>query len=408
MRQIGGFGHDTRGTTAVIFSLALVPVLGFGAAVLDYSRAAAARTQVQGALDATALMLARDAATLSDAQLQSRGQSFFQGQLKTNKHGTVLTPITVTRDSRTIRLAVNGTVPTAMMGVLGIQRMEIAGNSRVAWGGRKIELALVLDNTGSMGDTIGGQRKIDALKSAASDLLTTLEKAARAPGDVKVAIVPFNTQVKIDVSAKGAPWLKLDGLTDWNAWQGYIGDRDQISDYDVTDAAPIAGANATLYPAQPLAGYNGPGLATLLPLTTDFTALRARVSAMTPTGYTNIAIGTAWGHAALSNGTPLNQAAPYGDRSIEKIMIVLTDGDNTRNRFNQPSGVIDQRTRLACDSVKGDGIRLYTIRLLAGNAALLRNCASRNDMYYDVQNASQLQSAFSAIAAEITSIRLTQ
>jgi hypothetical protein len=70
--------------------------------------------------------------------------------------------------------------------------------------------------------------------------------------------------------------------------------------------------------------------------------------------------------------------------------------------------VIDQRTRLACDSAKSSGVKVYTIRLLAGNATLLRECATRPDMYKDVKNAGELKQVFQAIASEITALRLTQ
>lgn len=397
--------RDERGGVAVLFGLALVPVFGMGAAVLDYSRAATTRTEVQGALDATALMLARDGNRLSDGELTARAQAFFTGQLR-NRYDGRLQPLTVTRDSRAINVAVAGSVPTAMMGILGIQRVEIGAASRVAWGGRKIELALVLDNTGSMADSIGGQRKIDALKTAANDLLTTLQAAVRDPDDVKVGIVPFDTQVRLDPAIHaGQPWLRLLGPSNWTNWRGHVGDRDQVSDYDTSDAAPMTGMAASLYPA-----VNGLSatLATIRPLTTDFTALRTTVNAMTPAGTTNVAIGTAWGHALLSPGTPFTDGVPYGNRQIEKFMVVLTDGDNNTDRFGRSQSRVDDRTRKACDSAKTSGIRVYTIRLLAGNAGLLRSCATRSDMYFDVRNAGQLKSAFDAIAAEITAIRLTQ
>lgn len=401
----GSLRRDEHGGVAVLFGLALVPVFGMGAAVLDYSRAATTRTEVQGALDATALMLARDANRLSDGELKARAQAFFTAQLR-NRYGGQLQPLSITRDSRAINVAVNGTVPTALMGILGIQRVDIGAASRVAWGGRKVELALVLDNTGSMGDRIGGQRKIDALKSAANDLLTTLQAAVRDPDDVKVGIVPFDTQVRVDATAyAGQSWLRLLGPSNWTNWRGHIGDRDRISDYDTSDAAPMNGLAASLYPA-----VNGLSatLATIRPLTTDFTALRATVNTMTPAGTTNVAIGAAWGHALLSPGTPFTEGAPYSNRQIEKFMVVLTDGDNNTDRFGTSPSRVDDRTRKACDLTKASGIRVYTIRLLAGNAGLLRSCASRNDMYFDVQNAGQLKSAFDAIAAEITAIRLTQ
>jgi hypothetical protein len=89
-------------------------------------------------------------------------------------------------------------------------------------------------------------------------------------------------------------------------------------------------------------------------------------------------------------------------------MILLTDGDNTENLFTTTGSQIDARTKLACTNIKADGISLYTIRVIDGNATLLKNCASAPEMYYDVKNASQLSPVFKAIANEISAVRLTQ
>src|SRR5690606_14683884 len=128
---------------------------------------------------------------------------------------------------------------------------------------------------------------------------------------------------------------------------------------------------------------------------------------MTPSGNTNITIGMAWGLAALASQEPLPGAKPYDTPALDKVMVVLTDGDNTENRWTHVSSQIDARTRLACDAVKDRKIKLYTIRVIAGNAELLRECASAPDMYYEVRNAGELGPVFQRIAAEITTLRLT-
>jgi len=100
-------------------------------------------------------------------------------------------------------------------------------------------------------------------------------------------------------------------------------------------------------------------------------------------------------------------------------MIVLTDGDNTRSRtvvgpdcYGSVSHLIDPRTRLACDSAKNTGVTVYTVRLTAGNEALLKECASEDGaggkLYYNVTQASQLNGVFQDIVNRILSTRLTQ
>ena len=89
-------------------------------------------------------------------------------------------------------------------------------------------------------------------------------------------------------------------------------------------------------------------------------------------------------------------------------ILLLTDGDNTENRFTTNGSEIDARTSLACTGVKNAGISLYTIRVIDGDATLLKNCATRPDMYYDVKKASELSPVVKAIASEISAGRLTQ
>ncbi|MBZ0146726.1 MAG: pilus assembly protein, partial [Pseudorhodoplanes sp.] len=69
---------------------------------------------------------------------------------------------------------------------------------------------------------------------------------------------------------------------------------------------------------------------------------------------------------------------------------------------------IDTRTQLACDNIKAANIKIYAIRVIDGNATLLKNCATNPTMYYDVQNASQLSAVFSAIAQNLANLRLAK
>ena len=68
---------------------------------------------------------------------------------------------------------------------------------------------------------------------------------------------------------------------------------------------------------------------------------------------------------------------------------------------------IDARTAKACTNAKDANIRLYTVRVINGDATLLRNCATNPSMYYDVQDASQLNNVFSSIAQNLANLRIT-
>ena len=87
-----------------------------------------------------------------------------------------------------------------------IRIIDINVTSEVLWGMKKLELALALDNTGSMASS----GKMAALKKAAHALLDTLKKAAKKDGDIKVAIIPFDTTVNLGTSYKNQPWFDID------------------------------------------------------------------------------------------------------------------------------------------------------------------------------------------------------
>ena len=56
--------------------IAMIPLMAAVGAAVDYTRASTARTQLQAALDSTALMLSKTAATQSPNQLQSAATAY--------------------------------------------------------------------------------------------------------------------------------------------------------------------------------------------------------------------------------------------------------------------------------------------------------------------------------------------
>jgi hypothetical protein len=92
------------------------------------------------------------------------------------------------------------------------------------------------------------------------------------------------------------------------------------------------------------------------------------------------------------------------------VIILLTDGLNTRNRWvSDGTGKdIDPRTKKVCDNVKATTIKVYTVRVIDGNAALLKDCATKPDMYYDVQNTSQLNAVFKKIGDDLATLRISK
>jgi Flp pilus assembly protein TadG len=433
------FWHDRKGNVAILFALAIVPVMGAMGAALDYSRANAYRTDMQKAADATALALSK-VMPLNETKLNEVAKQYFAANM--GNHDLTNLSLEVTPGQGSVQLAATGNYVPVVAGILGVQQFEIGVSATARWGIGKVEVALVLDNSGSMGSL----SRMTHLKAAAHNLINVLESSAVHPGDAKVAIVPFDSAVRVNYTQANAPaWVKWGSTgtcsilpqmlksqssctswggvwswdswtsTKWNSWAGCLEDRDySVSpnvENDVLDTAPNAttsmstAALRTRYPAKPCDNNK---LRRVTPLTEDWAALRSEITAMEPAGWTNIAIGMAWGWHVLSPTELYTEGKAYNTEDLTKYIILMTDGDNTRSRHSNDESFINQRTSAACTNIKESGIQIYSIRLVQGNADLIRNCATKPSMYYDVQNASNLAAVFSQIASQIASLHLSK
>lgn len=391
------FRADRGGNVTLIFALAIIPIFGAVAVAVDYSRGNSARTAMQSVLDATTLMISKEALDLQKSQVQAKAKTYFNSQFtRTDVRGLKLSFDLVTNGPGDFTVIGEATakMDTSMAQIIGYKKMDLRTTSQVRWGFKALELALALDNTGSM----AAKNKMVELKAATKLLLATMKKNSKVPGDTKIAIVPFTTVVNVGTEYADASWMSYDSANPKASWGGCVADRDKPN--DVKDTAPTGGA--TSFPAAPCGG-----LVKALPLTTDWTALETMVDTMNPAGMTNVTIGMMWGWHALTPSEPFTQA--QADRpDVEKVMILLTDGQNTANRFTTNASQIDARTAAVCDNVKKTNIKVFTVRVIEGNADLLRSCASATNMFYDVQVSSQLTAVFSSIAASLSGARLSK
>jgi Flp pilus assembly protein TadG len=417
------FFKDRRAGVAPLLALGIVPLVGAVGAAVDYSRANSVRTAMQNALDATALMLSKDAQSLNGAQLTQKANVYFSAMFDRPEAANVQVSQQFTSPQQgSFALTVSGsaTVATMFWRLIGQPNIDVTASGEVVWGIKKLNLALALDNTGSMASS----GKMTALKEAAHNLLTTLKNAEKTPGDIKVSIVPFAVDVNVGTGNVNAPWIDW---TDWEAangtcskssyhskgtctanagtwtpaahstWNGCVNDRDQNN--DVMNTATVPGAPATMYRAHQASACP----AATMPLSQDWAALNSKVDAMTPTGNTNVTIGMQMAWQTLSPVAPFN--APASAPDLEKVLVLLTDGDNTQNRWSSSQSAIDARTEKVCANAKADNIKVYTVRVIAGNATLLKNCATKPEMYYQVTQASQLNSVFASIAQNLANLR---
>ena len=314
----------------------MVPLIAFIGGAIDYTRANAARSAMQAALDSTALMLSKDltAGTIAAADISAKAQTYFNA-LYTNKDAkgisvsAVYTPNSATGSS--IQLTGSGSITTDFMRVAGFPTLGFNVGSTTAWGNVRMRVAMALDNTGSMAD----DGKMPAMQKASKDFIDQLSKLAKTDGDVYVSIIPFAKDVNVGSSNYSQSWVDFSlwdaqpqndtkgtcakgsassekscvtyGKSNWtpdhSQWNGCVTDRDQ--DYDTKNTAPTPGNSSTLFPADEWSACP----VSLMPLSYDWSALKKLIDGMKPNGNTNQSIGMAWAWMSLTQSQPLNAPA---------------------------------------------------------------------------------------------------
>lgn len=454
--QLLNLSRCKRASTAMVVALAFVPVvLGAGTGV-DLARAMVVRTRLAEALDAAGLAVGASRG-LSQAQMEVLAQNYFNANYNVSDGFGTPGPVSVEIGTNTVTLTDNVPMPTVLMRVAGLNTVNVGYTSQVTWGRTKLWVSLVLDNTGSMTQTdANGISKISALKTAATQLLSTLQGVAQNNNDIMISIVPFSTGVNIGTGNSTASWLTFapwdaagagdgayrnaqgqacqqgTGGCSWVAfdpthatWSGCVMDRDQ--DNDVENTAPNSSDAATLFPAAPphLYAHNPPNKWNLtcpeqvLPLNdvfaqSGYSALTNEVNGMTAGGTTDQPLGFAMGWMTLTNSAPFSPGAMPSDTT--PIVIIVSDGLNTQDRWtgdgkNQDTAT-DARETLVCSNMKAAGITIFSVYVdlngTQGNSAPLQSCASSPGDYFDLTTSGQIVTAFQQIATVITKLHVSK
>jgi Flp pilus assembly protein TadG len=186
------------GNVAITFAFATLPMIAFVGFAVDYSRANSVKAAMVAALDSTSLMLSKEASTDTATQLQTNAQNYFLALFTRTEAKNITVTANFTSGSTAMVVTANAEVPTTLLGIIGVDKINLTTSSTSKWGETRLRVALVLDNTGSMADA----GKMAALQTATNSLLTQLKNAVTTNGDVYVSIVPF---VK-DVNLGAANW----------------------------------------------------------------------------------------------------------------------------------------------------------------------------------------------------------
>ncbi len=141
------------GNVAPIFAIACLPILGFVGVAIDYTRVNNARTTMQAALDSTALMVSKDAPTLTPDQLTTRAKAYFTALYNSKEAPNANFSAAYTANTgagSSVILTSSGTMKTEFLKVAGFPTIDFNVGSTAKWGNTKLRVALALDNTGSM------------------------------------------------------------------------------------------------------------------------------------------------------------------------------------------------------------------------------------------------------------------
>lgn len=448
------FRCDARGNASIFFTIGALAVVGGVGVAVDTSVAYNVRSQLAAAVDAAALAGARNyASPTRDADIQR----FFDANFQSDYMGAVLDPLQITPDdeNRTITVTAKATIPTFFMSALGTDYTDVAATAEATLSSRDVEVSLVLDITGSMNT---GSRIVD-LRAAAIELVDIIVQDIQDPFYSKVSLVPYASGVNVGAYANQVRGIITPGTCNYPAapiceeYRFREAQNSTFKTYDVstcvtersgphlsTDAAPNLAPLGTLYP--PPGTYNPCPSATIMPLTSNKTALTTAINALTAAGSTAGQIGVAWGWYMISPNfgylwPAANRPADYGavtlGQEVLKVVIIMTDGEfntiyhsgvNASNsltpgsgalsyKINQPGtngSAFDQANAL-CTAMKAQGIKVYTVGLELGAfpdaEAFVSNCATDAEHVYLPDSGTELKQAFRDIARQVSNLRIS-
>jgi hypothetical protein len=448
---LADFRSDQSGNVAMVFGLmAIVLMLAVGAAI-DIGRWLHARDQTVAAVDAAVLAGGRQLQTdnTDTAAALAAAQKFYTQNIA-SRLPVINDSISFAIGGDGISVTANGFayIQTPFLQLANIDKLPLFGTGQqpiaVAQlavggnGGENIEVAMMLDITGSM----SGQ-KLSDMQASASNLINIVVWTDQSKFTSKVAIVPFSEDIRLpSTTALGkARSTTLPSSKSVSKTTYYLSDCvvERTGTQKYTDAAPGAGQYVMGHytTSSTGSGSNKKGVCTIpagaevMPLTSDKTALLNKISGLAAGGGTAGHLGTAWAWYTLSPNWsslwPSSTPAAYGTANLQKIAILMTDGEyNTQYDSNGISanqnatscpqaanGCSTNQARALCTAMKAQGIVIYTVGFdLGGNQTAidtLTQCATDPAKFYNAANdGSQLQQAFTDIALKLSSLYLSK
>ncbi len=438
------FRVETRGNVAAMFAVSTFALIGSLALAVDLSNAFFAKQRLQDTTDAIALMAAKDKTLDTNEKMTEVAQALYDATYP-NQTGQRIIIENIVRNGDAVTVVAQNNIKTYFTGIFNRSDMDVGVASTATYSDKAMDIALVLDTTYSMSEN----NKIGSLKSAATGLLDTFEDLNN--DNLRVAVVPFSEYVNVGTARRNETWLdvpadkqvcksKRDVLTSTNCqriqstcYNDGVAYDCSYNQCDKTYSEPYqqcwseswsgcVGSRMNGFDER--VGYEGrkiPGLTNvncsteLQILNSNMQTAKATVSGLQAYSETYIPAGVLWGWRTLDETVPLSSAGATVKADREKVMIVMTDGENQRSKSDEYHdgtniNAANTKTDKLCDEAKLDGITIYTIAYDVNDAttkSMLNRCATDGSKFFDATNASELNKAFEAIGNALNQLRIS-
>lgn len=223
------FRRDEGGNFAIMGAIIVAPLLLAGIAAIDTTNLMRTRTNVQQALDASALAVGkRYGGGAPEATMREFGQKYFAANLRTIDPAKVQFNIVLPEDGD-MRKHLSATADFTYDSLFGTLTRSLTGkDSKLSYHmvsdirvKNTVEVALVLDNSGSMTEKGTGSNpkktRMKLLQTAATQLVDSMAKQAglmtRIDNPVQFSVVPFAASVNVGNQNANAAWMDTKGLS---------------------------------------------------------------------------------------------------------------------------------------------------------------------------------------------------
>ena len=212
------FRSDERGAFIVIFGILAIVLVATSGAVVDYASVEQARARAQDALDSAALGLQptifEDGVTADT--IKPKAQAVLEERLANSSLTATVSGVSINEADGMLRLEASVVVPTSFVALVGVPSITAGVVSEATRKRLKVEVAMVLDNSGSMSSSSRMTNLKTAAKCATGVLLNgDCNSTATTSGvdTVKIGIVPFTEFVNVGTSYKTATWMDQTGAS---------------------------------------------------------------------------------------------------------------------------------------------------------------------------------------------------